>query len=266
MVVIPFEKRRFRTAAQHYLQGRPAYAPALFDRVVALTALRSDARVLDLGCGPGQLALAFAPRVAEVVGIDPEPEMLRIASESAAAAGLAVRFIEGSSADLGPALGRFHLVVIGRAFHWMDRPRTLKALDELLEPSGAIALFHTREPDLPDNAWLKPYDELVERYSVNDEARRRRKSPDWLPHEAILLESPFSRIETICVLERRRTPVERLIDRALSLSSSSAAKIGARAADLSAELRTLLTPLAVDGLLGEVIQSTAMIAWRPGER
>ena len=101
--VIPFEKRRFRTAAGHYLQGRPAYAPGLIDRLVQLTGLGSTGsaprgRVLDLGCGPGQLALALAPHAGEVVAVDPEPEMLRIAAENAAAAGLNIRFVEGSSA------------------------------------------------------------------------------------------------------------------------------------------------------------------------
>ena len=109
--------------------------------------------MLDLGCGPGQLALALAPHAGEVVAVDPEPEMLRIAAENAAAAGLKIRFVEGSSADIGPELGRFHLAVIGRAFHWMDRPRTLERLDGLIEPGGAVALLRTRNPELPDNAW-----------------------------------------------------------------------------------------------------------------
>src|SRR4029077_9503047 len=109
---------------------------------------------------------------------------------------------KGCLAETGPRPGRFHLAVIGRAFHWMDRPRTLERLDGMIEPGGAVALFGTREPELPDNAWVKAYDELIERYAANDEVRRRRKSPEWLRHEAILLDSPFSRIESIAVLER----------------------------------------------------------------
>jgi SAM-dependent methyltransferase len=261
--VIPFEKRRFRTAAGHYLQGRPAYAPALIDRLVQLTSLGRDARVLDLGCGPGQLALALAPHAGEVVAVDPEPEMLRIAAENAAAAGLQIRFVEGSSGDIGPELGRFHLAVIGRAFHWMDRPRTLQRLDGLIEPGGAVALLRTRNPELPENAWAEAFDGVIERYAVDDEARRQRKAPGWLRHEAILLNSSFSRIEFIAVLERRQRPVERFIDRALSLSSTSSAKIGERTADLAAELRTALAPFAVDGMISEVVESGATIAWRP---
>jgi protein-L-isoaspartate O-methyltransferase len=65
---IPFEKHRFRAAAPYYLQGRPAYAPALIRRLVQVCALDRNCRVMDLGCGPGQLAHALAPFVGEVVG------------------------------------------------------------------------------------------------------------------------------------------------------------------------------------------------------
>jgi hypothetical protein len=44
-----------------------------------------------------------------------------------------IRFIAGSSCDLDPALGHFHLVVMGRSFHWMDRVDTLERLDRLIE-------------------------------------------------------------------------------------------------------------------------------------
>jgi hypothetical protein len=95
-----------------------------------------------------------------------------------------------------------------------------------------------------------------------ESGRRWRRSPGWLPHEAILL-TPFSRIETIAVPERRQKPVEHLIDRALSRSGSPAAAIGER---MAADLRKMLAPLAVEGMVGEVIQSTAPIAWPPAVR
>lgn len=170
--VIPFEKHRFQAAAQHYLQGRPAYAPRLIRRLAELCGLGPHSRVMDLGCGPGQLALAIAPLVGGVVGIDPEPAMLAVAAERASAAGLAIRLLEGSSEDIGPQHGRFDLVMIGRAFHWMDRSATLRRLDEIVEPSGAVALLHTRDPALPENAWLKVYEALIDRYADGDAARR----------------------------------------------------------------------------------------------
>ncbi len=261
--VIPFEKRRFRSAARHYLAGRPAYAPALVRSVVQLTGLGRAARVMDLSCGPGQLALAFAPFAGEVLAVDPEPEMLRIAREAAAAAGIGLGVLEASAEEIGPGLGRFDLVAIGRAFHWMDRARVLLRLDSIIEPGGAIALFSTRHPELPDNAWLAAYDALIDRYAAGDEARRLRKSADWPSHEAVLLDSPFARIEAVAVLERRLTPIERFVDRALSLSSTSAARIGERSLELAAALRAALAPFAAEGMIREVVESRAVLAWRP---
>ena len=65
-------ERRFRSAAQYYLAGRPFYSSLPIRRVVELCGLNATHRVLDLGCGPGQLAAAFVPFVEEVIALDPE--------------------------------------------------------------------------------------------------------------------------------------------------------------------------------------------------
>src|SRR5262245_47813750 len=70
---VPFQPRRFQSAAQHYLAGRPPYAERLIALVAERCRLRGTDRLLDLGCGPGQIAIAFAPLVGAVVAIDPEP-------------------------------------------------------------------------------------------------------------------------------------------------------------------------------------------------
>jgi trans-aconitate methyltransferase len=130
-----FEPRRFRTAARHYLAGRPPYAARLIEDVAEFCGLSTRHRLLDLGCGPGQLAKAFAAKVGSVLGIDPEPEMLALAREDAAPN---TEWRQGSSHDLGPELGRFQLVTMGRSFHWMDRVETLRRLDGMIDPGGAI--------------------------------------------------------------------------------------------------------------------------------
>ncbi|OWJ65293.1 hypothetical protein BWR60_20385 [Inquilinus limosus] len=255
--------RRFRTAAAHYLQGRPPYAAGLFLRIARTCGLDRDHRVMDLGCGPGQIAVALAPFAGEVVGIDPEPEMLAVAAEAAARAGVWVAWQQGSSYDLGPQLGAFRLVTMGRSFHWMDRMETLRRLDGMLDPGGAVVLIHDDHPKVPDNRWVKPYRELLERYSEDDVGRQIRKSPDWLNHTAVLLGSPFSRLEEVAVIERRRIPADSLIDRALSMSSVMSGTIGDRVEALIAEIEGLTAEYEADGTLGEVVTSTALIARRP---
>ncbi|HKU99905.1 MAG TPA: class I SAM-dependent methyltransferase [Vineibacter sp.] len=259
---IPFEPHRFQSAAAHYLAGRPAYAPRLIERVAALCGLRKTDRVLDLGSGPGQLAVAFAPLVSAVVAMDPEPEMLSIAAEAATAAGVEVAFVNGSSYDLAPSHGRFRLVVIGRAFHWMDRIDTLRRLDAMIEPDGAVVLFGHKHPKVPDNAWIDAYDTLIERYAGDDLKRSLHRSPDWIRHEAVLLDSPFNQLEVAGVIERRQTAVETLVERALSMSITSRGKIGEKADELGQAIREAMTVHARNGMVIEVIQSDALVAWR----
>jgi ubiquinone/menaquinone biosynthesis C-methylase UbiE len=216
-------------------------------------------RLLDLGCGPGQLARAFAPKVGSVLGIDPEPEMLALARQDSAPN---VSWRQGSSHDLGPGFGRFQLVTMGRSFHWMDRVETLQRLDGMIDPGGAVVLFRDNHPDLPENAWRGEFRTLIAHY---EESRPVHRSPDWVPHISVLFDSPFSALEEIAVIERRHAPAETLIERALSMSSTSRARIGDRADQLAAELRTLLARLAPDGTFTEIVATTALIARRPTE-
>ncbi len=260
---IPFEPSRFRSAAAHYVAGRPPYAPSLIRRVAELCGLRDAHRVLDLGCGPGQLSLGFAFLAGAVIAVDPEPEMLRIAAENTAGFAPNVSFVQGSSYDLPGQLGPFRLAAIGRAFHWMDRPETLRRLDAMIEPEGAVVLFDEDHPRVPENDWHRSYRDLLERYAADDPDRVRLDSPDWPRHEAVLLGSAFARLERVSVIERRRTTTDRLVDRALSQSSTSRARIGSRADQLAEEIRGLLGGIAPEGILTEVIESIALIARRP---
>jgi ubiquinone/menaquinone biosynthesis C-methylase UbiE len=58
-------------------------------------------RLLDLGCGTGQLTLPLAEHVAETVGMDRESEMLTEASRQAQADHITnVTWVQGNSADL----------------------------------------------------------------------------------------------------------------------------------------------------------------------
>ncbi len=263
--VIPFDPQRFRSAADHYLSGRPPYPDRLIELAARLCGLTAEDRVLDLGCGPAQLARAFATRAKEVVAIDPEPEMLAVGRQLAGDAGLSnVSFRQGSSYDIGPGLGTFRLTVIGRAFHWMDREDTLRRLDRMIQADGAIALFNDDHPKLPENAWVADFEQLIDRFSPPDEHRQYRKSPIWQRHESILLASPFSQLESVSVIEKRRLSIDTLIDRAFSRSTSTRQRLGEQADQLAAEIRTEIGGRASDGMIEEVVETSALIARRPG--
>ena len=178
-------------------------------------------------------------------------------AEARALAGQAanIRFIAGSSYDLDPTMGRFHLVVMGRSFHWMDRVDTLKRLDGLVEPAGAVALFGDTAPAIPANAWRKVWNDIRGRYEPDTGPHDH--DPNWIRNEAILLASPFARLERFGVIERRAIDAETLVHRALSMGSTSPAHLGENMSTMVAEIRAALADVRE-----EVVETAALVAWR----
>ncbi|WP_178130233.1 class I SAM-dependent methyltransferase [Reyranella sp. CPCC 100927] len=254
---------RFKALAEVYAVGRPTYPRLLAQRVAELLDLDGTQDVLDLGTGPGFPALDFEPFARAVTGIDPEPEMLRVARRSAERASVHINFVLGSSHDLSPAFGRFRLVTIGRAFHWMDRARTLQILDSLIEPGGGVALFSESYPPVAANAWHDAFERTVDSYATHDPARERLAAHK--DHEAILQQSAFAHLERIAVLEPRRTTLNHMVDRALSFAKAWQGRAGSRRDDLAADVHAVLAPYAIDGAIDEVLEGTALIARRPAE-
>ena len=151
---------------------------------------------------------------------------------------------------------------MGRSFHWMNRAVTLRVLDGMIEPGGAVALFHTAHAAVPDNAWVARYNAVRRRYAGDDPDQPQRAGDAWVRHEAFLLESAFCCMEACSVFERRTVPAASLIDRALSMGSTSRDRLGEKVKALVGELAALTNAVAVDGHLTEVIESTALIGRR----
>src|SRR5262245_50125021 len=80
------------------LAGTPMFA---LDQQFAQRHFPTPGRMLDLGCGTGRLLLPFARRGYQVVGVDLSDEMLRIAGEKAAAAGVEVLRVKANLVELG---------------------------------------------------------------------------------------------------------------------------------------------------------------------
>ncbi len=257
------DSRRFQTAAAHYAVGRPPYPAELIRDVARFCGLTRAHRLLDLGTGPGLLAIAFAPFVGSVLAVDPEPAMLAIATEAVQRTGVAVEVREGSSETLDPAWGTFQAVTMGRSFHWMDRAETLRRLDHLVAPEGALVFFNDEIADIPGNEVVRAWSSIVERYSADDKLRMERRSLHWQDHGSVLAGSPFSRLDHLVRVQCTDLTVETLIHRALSMSATSAARLGSRAETMVREIRETLAPFAARGAMMEHIEWTAKIARRP---
>jgi trans-aconitate 2-methyltransferase len=99
----------------------------------------ANGRVVDLGCGTGELTRALHHRVgaAETLGVDLSPEML---ARSAAFAGEGLRFERGDAATFA-ATDAYDVVFSNAALHWIpDHPALLRRLTAALRPGGQLAV------------------------------------------------------------------------------------------------------------------------------
>jgi 2-polyprenyl-3-methyl-5-hydroxy-6-metoxy-1,4-benzoquinol methylase len=104
-------------------------------------AIPSGARVLDVACGTGNLAIPIARQGAIVTGVDIAPNLLAQARERAAAEGLAVTFDEGDAEQLPYATASFDVVVTMFGAMFAPRPDLVAfELARVLKPGGLLAM------------------------------------------------------------------------------------------------------------------------------
>jgi SAM-dependent methyltransferase len=227
--------RPYAGAGWYYAEYRDRVSADLMTLLAKQLGWTTRDRVLDIGAGPGQLSLLVAQFVAEVVAIDPEPDMLAEGERRAAMANISnVRFVAGSSDDLSAlrsSLGLFRAALMGQSFHWMvDKDRVLEDLSAMIDKAeGAIAFVTPRRISIPDElkAAQDVAREILERYLVNVPPGPHPNGRHD-PFEEILSRSPFPRIERIgIVYETRVHPtIEAILGHEYSLSH-----VGARLGD-----------------------------------
>jgi ubiquinone/menaquinone biosynthesis C-methylase UbiE len=149
---------------------------------------------VDLGCGPGYLAVEMAHRSPglRVTGVDLSDEMLAQAEAYAQQAGVAgrVSFRKGDAGQIPFPDGSLDLVVSTLSLHhWNDPPAVLNEVGRILRPGGSFLIVDLRR-DLPAPSWLLLW---FATHVVVPRALRRANEPlgsrdaGYTPPEAALL-------------------------------------------------------------------------------
>jgi ubiquinone/menaquinone biosynthesis C-methylase UbiE len=166
------DENRFARTADRMAVRQDARAAELAEQVRTFVLARGDERAIDVGTGAGALALALAPLVREVVGVDLVPELLELARERAA--GIAnAQFVEADATRLPFPDFSFDLAATMRTLHHVHRPELVVAeLTRVARPGGHVLVVDQIAP-------VDPLEALVlDRFERARDPAHERLPPD----------------------------------------------------------------------------------------
>ncbi|MBN6055351.1 class I SAM-dependent methyltransferase, partial [Nonomuraea sp. RK-328] len=254
----------FGGAATYYARYRRDHGDEAIGHLAR--AFGPDGVVLDLGCGPGTVAIPLSGRVRTVLAVDPDEEMLAEGRRRSAGAAGDIRWTPGDSTMLRE-LPPFEHVVMGRSFHWMDRRAVLADLDALLPPHGVVALVGpTREE--PEASWEAVVRPVRAAFGLSESGLDKQRAPGSFQatgehHDEVLAGSPFGRVESARFERVLSRSVDELVGLQLSFSYSAPARLGDRLAAFTEEVRRALLADRPSGVWEERRITEVLTARRP---
>lgn len=258
------DQELFKDTAHYYAKYRAGHPPEFFKYIISYFGLNGKRRLLDLGCGTGQLIIPLAKYFEEVIGLDPEPEMLSEAKKQIEKAGIKnVKFVLQKAEEITNDLEIFRLTTMGASFHWMKQKEVLQKIYELTELGGGVVIVSdSSSPWLDDGEkWKEVRKEVVQKYL----GKKRHAGNDFYSEskekfEDLLNVSPFGKYEKWTYSYTKIWTLEAAVNFLYSTSFASRRLFGDRLKDFERELQTELLKIEPNGVFKEQINVQVLLA------
>jgi ubiquinone/menaquinone biosynthesis C-methylase UbiE len=252
----------FSEAANFY-EFRAPYAPQALAYVRDALQLDNTSRALDLGCGPGTIAIPLSRMVGHVLAIDPSEAMLNQGQmRGAKASRRNIEWLRARAEDVSEALGTFNVVTMGQSFHWMDRDTVLCHLAPMIASDGGLALINPGRRR-PQESWETLADELVVRY-LGHRPRHHQTNPEPENEPALLRSGTFSRLTVREFSMEFERDVRSIVGCIYSMSTSPQSAFGDRTALFERDLTEALLRANPSGVFDERLETEVLIARKVG--
>ena len=138
-------RMEFGAAAQTYDAVRPGYPTRLVNALIMRAGLNNASRVLEIGCGTGQLTRDLAPTGCEIVCLEPSRELSEFARRNLSRFPK-VQVREELFEQSKMVAEAFDLVVAATSFHWVDPETRCEKACRVLRAGGMIGILTNVHP------------------------------------------------------------------------------------------------------------------------
>jgi ubiquinone/menaquinone biosynthesis C-methylase UbiE len=248
----------FAEAAPYY-EFRAPYAPQALVFVRDAFLLDAASKALDLGCGPGTIAIPLSRMVGHVLAIDPSEAMLAQGRLRAKETGRSnIDWVCTRAEDLVADPGTFNVVTLGQSFHWMDRDVVLRRLAPMIADGGGLALINPGRRR-PQESWEEIASEVIARY-LGPRLRHPRTNPEPQNEPALLRSGAFSRFTAREFSMDFERDVPSIIGYVYSMSTSPRSAFGDRIAAFERDLSAALLRASSSGVFQEHLETEVIVA------
>jgi SAM-dependent methyltransferase len=255
----------FASAAEYYSRYRPGYPAAVIARLRTAFGLDGTERLLDLGCGTGELARLLHGDFREVVGVDKSPDMIAEAQRLSERASLTHSlWICMPAEDISAQLCHFKLVTLGNSFHWMRRAVVLDKAYDVLIPGGGVAILGN-----PGGIWegMDPWEQVVREVVVRWLGPQRRTCAGLFVAEegaekVALTRSRFVGMEVGQHHWERLVDVDTILGELYSTSFANRALLGEKADGFAMDVGRSLLALEPTGQFLQHLRTEYIVAYK----
>jgi SAM-dependent methyltransferase len=173
-------KKSFDRVAEDYAAFRPPPPREVVDAVVAASAIRVDSRVLEIGCGTGQLSVSIADLGVELVAIELGPQLAALAARNLERFERA-RVVVSSFEEWQLPSRKFDAVMCANAFHWLRPEVRYSKCAAALRPGGVLAIVQVHHVQGGTAGFFADTQPYYRRWGLSDDPLFEVPHPNDVP-------------------------------------------------------------------------------------
>ena len=266
-------KDLYTGTAKYYHEFRVPYSSKLIDDLRARANLTGSGKLLDLGCGTGQLAFLMHKDFEEIWAVDKEEGMIEFGRSMAEGRGIRnIRWIAERAELLEVESDLFQLVGIANAFHRLGRRGAAKLAFRCLRPGNCLALIGCATPasirrSPGDSGWRLVLAEAVGKWiakaNTSDRFPKDAKDLEEVTDSMILDEAGFDYLGEFHFPASHFWTVDTILGLFRGTSYLSQYSLGSKHDEFENELRNKFLACEDSGVFPDTLDFHYQLARRP---